>query len=137
MSKNCPDCQTDLAVDQFNRDAHRRDGLSYACRACMAVRSKRYRKYDPAKRRKYNLRDQYNLTVEQYDKIFLAQGNACAICGTTERKMCVDHDHQTGAVRGILCYTCNMALGLFGDDPEKLAAAQAYILIPLDAEEFE
>lgn len=57
----------------------------------------------------------------------------CDLCGRTGKRPTIDHDHKTGAFRGILCYACNLALGLFGDDPERLAAAIKY-LSPLAAD---
>lgn len=66
----------------------------------------------------------YGLTLAQYDAI-IARG--CALCGTHERQLCVDHDHITGVVRDALCKGCNTGLGLFGDDPARLRAAADYL----------
>ena len=54
------------------------------------------------------------------------QGGACAICQVRPAEH-VDHDHETGAVRGILCFTCNVGLGNFGDEPERLLLAHRYL----------
>lgn len=77
----------------------------------------------------------YGLTIETYDELLASQGGACAICLSTEPKnyrgrgesFAVDHDHATGAVRGLLCNPCNNGLGLFGDDPVRLRAAVDYL----------
>jgi Recombination endonuclease VII len=55
----------------------------------------------------------YGITVAQYAEILEAQGNTCAICKGTNMALplCVDHDHETGKVRGILCTNCNLLLG--------------------------
>lgn len=56
----------------------------------------------------------YDQRTEDYDFLLRAQGGRCAICRTqpqSERKLCVDHDHQTGIVRGLLCDRCNLGLG--------------------------
>lgn len=72
----------------------------------------------------------YGLSVEDYWRISEQQGGRCGIClsesppGTRLR---IDHDHQTGAVRGLLCNKCNTGLGLFGDRLEKLLAAVEYL----------
>jgi hypothetical protein len=63
------------------------------------------------------------VTQETYDRILAAQDGGCAICGALPavRDLAVDHDHKTGAVRGLLCMSCNTGLGHFHDDPELLA----------------
>lgn len=79
--------------------------------------------------RKSYFKTRYGLTVEQVDEMALA---GCSICGTTEwtgrhNRPHVDHDHQTGRVRGILCNACNVMLGYAKDDPTILEAAAAYL----------
>lgn len=65
-----------------------------------------------------NLRD-YGLTEEEYQILWNSQGGKCAICGKESGKaLCVDHDHKTGKVRGLLCDNCNAALGHIHDDPK-------------------
>jgi hypothetical protein len=61
-----------------------------------------------------------------------AQDGKCAICGVHEayaprKRLAVDHDHRTGAIRGLLCGNCNVGLGQFKDSPELLAAAIRYL----------
>ncbi len=77
----------------------------------------------------------YGLTIDSYEALLQAQGRACAICGDTNPKnyrgrnesFCVDHDHVTGKVRGLLCNLCNNGIGALGDDPERVRAALAYL----------
>lgn len=68
-------------------------------------------------RRKCSLKKLYGVTLEQYDKMFVAQSGQCAICGQSELgyRLCVDHNHKTGAVRGLLCHGCNLSLGHLED----------------------
>jgi hypothetical protein len=66
-----------------------------------------------------------------YEAMLTSQGGVCAICGrppSEKRRLAVDHDHATGAVRGLLCVPCNQALGRFQDSPDVLAAAAMYVL---------
>jgi hypothetical protein len=80
--------------------------------------------------RKSHLKRKYGLTLEQYDAMLEAQGGVCAICRQPrpeERTLHVDHDHDTGAIRGLLCFTCNNALGDFRDEPELFHAAAEYL----------
>lgn len=75
------------------------------------------------------LKNKYGLAVEQVDEMCLA---GCSICGTTEwtgkhKIGYVDHNHATGEVRGILCAQCNVGIGMFGDDPERMRRAADYV----------
>jgi len=78
----------------------------------------------------------YGMTVAEYDEMLVKQGGKCAVCVRPERKqrgdqilrLSVDHDHDTGEVRGLLCSTCNTGLGQFRDDPDLLISAAAYIM---------
>ncbi len=71
----------------------------------------------------------YGITIEQYDELLERQDGLCGICREAN-KLVVDHDHQTGAVRGLLCDKCNRSLGGLGDTEESLEAALAYLRNP-------
>lgn len=79
--------------------------------------------------RKYQLKWKYGLSLEDFDALLAAQGGRCAICPRvlTVRQACVDHDHTTQAVRGILCQTCNTVLGQMDDSPNLLRRAALYL----------
>ncbi len=77
-----------------------------------------------------HLRRTFGITVEEYDRLLAEQGGGCAICGRRPRNdisLHVDHDHDTGRVRGLLCVCCNNGLGQFREDPELLTRAIAYL----------
>jgi hypothetical protein len=76
--------------------------------------------------RTYHLKRRYGITAEEVDEMLEAQGGLCAIC-RTEPAAHVDHDHDTGEVRELLCFNCNGGLGQFKDDPEVLRAAADYV----------
>ncbi len=79
-----------------------------------------------ARRRK--LKSKYGLSLEDYEDLFTAQGGKCAICSYGGSKpLCVDHDHSTGKVRGLLCGLCNSMLGRFDDRKDILQKAQDYL----------
>ena len=70
----------------------------------------------------------YGLTEKQFRALKRAQENRCAICGARlSGKICVDHDHTTKKVRGLLCHKCNTGLGFFEDDPIRLLRAIWYL----------
>ncbi len=104
--------------------------------------SKRRRRplYDEALRlygREWQLRKKYGMTVEDFTALLACQDGGCAICHrpviySGKQKglrdlACVDHDHDTKEIRGILCQACNTAIGLFGDDPARLRCAAEYL----------
>lgn len=75
---------------------------------------------------KYRLREKYGMTIEDYEALLATQAGGCAICGTGET-LSVDHDHDTGRVRGILCRDRNLAEGFANGDPERLRALANYL----------
>ena len=96
------------------------------------ARNKAWRDANPekvrAQQRAYRFRTRYGITLEEYEHLIEAQHGRCAICGETPtRTLRVDHDHVTGAVRGLLCHACNVGIGFFKDDLEKLRAAIRYL----------
>jgi len=113
-------------------------------------RTRAWREANPERKRELNVRwraenreklrarlrrEKYELTDEQFEAMSTAQGGVCAICGSPpaparrggEAVLYVDHDHRTGAVRGLLCRTCNTGIGMLGDDPEILRRAIEYL----------
>lgn len=74
-------------------------------------------------------RDRYGLSGEQYRQMLEAQRGLCAICEQAPEgyALHIDHCHATDRVRGLLCRKCNMALGLFSDNPDRLLRAAGYV----------
>lgn len=73
----------------------------------------------------------YDITEDQYYKMYADQAGCCAICGIhetkTEKRLCVDHCHDTGKVRGLLCHKCNTSIAQFEREPERLLKAYDYL----------
>lgn len=132
--KTCCTCKTERPLTDYGKSAGTRDGLEPRCRPCRQVATAKYA-VDPQRRRSNTMRRLYGITTEQYDAMFDEQDGRCAICRLPEqmtrlgvtRGLCVDHDHETGRVRGLLCAACNFALGKFNDDPARLRAAAEYL----------
>jgi hypothetical protein len=93
----------------------------------------RSRRQDPARKRKErdgHLRRKFGITIERFEEILATQGGVCAICGREPNpniSLHVDHDHDTGAIRGLTCFRCNQALGAFGEDASLLRQAAVYL----------
>lgn len=68
----------------------------------------------------------YGLTPEQYDAMYAEQDGRCKVCDH-KRKLNVDHDHDTGAIRGLLCHGCNVSEGLLDGDPARMRALALYV----------
>jgi len=89
----------------------------------------RYRR-DARGQREQRLLKDYGIDEATYEALLRSQGGVCAICRQPESQpqpLCVDHDHATGRVRGLLCSACNAGLGHYGDDPNRLRAAATYL----------
>ena len=124
------------AVSLKRKEARLRYNQSEKGRAVNNAQSKRWRKANPEKYaaslRKHDLKRHYSLTPEQVKNIFTSQGYRCGACGSTScgrrtGHWCIDHDHKTGRVRGILCNGCNMALGHAKDNPATLRLLADYL----------
>jgi DNA-directed RNA polymerase subunit M/transcription elongation factor TFIIS len=128
--RDCSECGA-----LFDVSARMRRGkvsIPAMCKDCRAKKSSEARNVNNTKHDKY-LQKTYNITLPQYNKLLKAQGGGCAICGATKAtnkllRLFVDHSHDGGHVRGLLCHNCNTALGKFGDNISLLRMAAAYLL---------
>lgn len=112
---SCKTCQAAQAMEWFHNNRARADANAW----------------------RNNLQKLYGLTPEDYQKMLAAQGGVCAICGKdeptehgrtgTKFRLGVDHCHDSGRVRGLLCQRCNRAIGLLDDDPALLQRAITYL----------
>ena len=109
------ECGEELPVSEF----YEKD---YVCKKCRP-------KYN--RQAGYDLQAKYDITRNEYELLLRKQDGRCAICGKTQedngRELAVDHNHETGAVRGLLCANCNTGIGLLGDDVEILYNAIKYL----------
>lgn len=123
--KWCPDCGVVKPLVEFPRSSAARSGRHTYCRPCHNARGRAsLDKVGGA--RTYHLKRRYGITAEEADAMLAAQGGACSIC-EVEPAVHVDHDHDTGQVRQLLCFNCNGGLGQFKDDPAVLRAAAGYV----------
>lgn len=131
--KTCPKCQIAQQVENFHRHSGRSDGLQAYCKACTRGLSD-WKNKSPLSRKKSRLATRnrkYGITTEWYEETLAKQQGACAICSlacTTGKSLAVDHNHETGKARGLLCMSCNTAIGKLGDDPNLVLKAYEYLL---------
>ncbi|GII89623.1 hypothetical protein Ssi03_76130 [Sphaerisporangium siamense] len=157
IGKICTRCERDLPLAEYYAEKTGTLGLRAECKSCWSTRisnqykankervharNKAWRAANPERqaaiRRRSRLRRMYGISIEDYGAMLADQGGKCAGCGGTssgDRRydvFAVDHDHQTGEIRGLLCAACNLALGLLNDSPERLMALVAYLLQHMD-----
>lgn len=141
--KRCSTCHTvkDRAEFHKSRDGKYGPVLKPSCKSCNSARVREWyaRNTDQSNsnRRRLRLKAVYGMTIAEYDTILATQDGKCAICEQPERsvhaprgkafRLSIDHSHETGRIRGLLCQRCNRAIGLLGDDPGLLLRAIAYL----------
>lgn len=128
--KKCSKCGIVKPKELFSIGRRYLDGRTSWCKECF----KKYRESDNGKiqKLKYCIKRHYNLELEEYTKIMIEQNGVCAICGSSGGdsrggRLHVDHNHNTGKVRGLLCGNCNKAIGYLKDNVELLAKAIVYL----------
>lgn len=130
--KICNRCKKLKPENEFHKHKQCPDGLQYTCISCRKIIDNKfkddkkeydkeyyikYRRTEEVKKENKNreLKRIYNISIDQYNEIFNKQNGCCAICGIHQsrfsKKLCVDHNHSTGEVRGLLCPKCNITLG--------------------------
>lgn len=133
----CSICKEEKSLSEFPiRKTHRPGKPSSNCNKCKVAYNKVYREQNKEKflaiERKSRLKMTYGITPEQYNTILKKQNGECAICSAKKpsgrtRMFFVDHCHNRGIVRGLLCMRCNTGLGLFLDNPKFLLKAISYL----------
>ena len=123
--KWCADCRQVKPLDEFPRTRAAVSGRHSYCKPCHNVRG-RASKDKVGGSRTYHLKRRYGISAEDADAMLAEQNGLCAICEAAPAAH-VDHDHDTGAVRQLLCFNCNGGLGQFRDDPAVLRAAAEYV----------
>ncbi len=141
--KRCTGCWQDKPLTAFDLDRRSKKGGRFSrCKTCRKLAvytwrrsyperardiTRRYQRKHREKVNASNRRCRYGLSVEDYDHLVRSQRGRCLICGN-ETTLAVDHDHQTGYVRGLLCRQCNSGLGNFKDSPSLLIEAARYLV---------
>lgn len=153
MRRVCPKCKIEKPYSEFYKESGTSTGVSCYCKLCKNKKAKEIMSR-PHNKKKANIRaaayrknnaQQFKLgvkmssykkfgikiTKEEYKKMYSLQNGCCAICSThvskCKKDLALDHDHNTGKVRGFLCDQCNTGLGMFKDNTELMFKAIDYL----------
>ena len=150
--KKCTKCGVEKPLSEFSKKHSTKDGLQIHCKICCATNYENWLVKNPEQKKKrviraaqwniknkekrrvivqeMNYKRRYNLSIEQKQQLIDSQNSKCAICENhleNSNGACVDHNHETGAVRGILCRKCNLGIGHLNDSIDILKSAVKYL----------
>lgn len=130
-TKICTVCKENKPFSNYDTHKLGKFGLNPVCKPCRLVRQRKHRKDNG-----YNaqIKYKYGITYKQFEELKQKQGNLCATCGIEldqnnihSTKSVIDHCHTTNKVRGVLCWSCNVALGLVRDNKDTLTNMIGYL----------
>jgi hypothetical protein len=156
IERHCNGCDTTKSIEEFAKDRNDKSGYTYRCKVCRNKKQKEWVTRNPEKVKELNLKHRetrkeyystperkfkyrkkyiektFGIPYEEYERLFDLQSGVCAICSQPERSsknsyLSVDHCHTTGVIRGLLCNSCNRALGYFYDSTSNLINAVNYL----------
>ena len=128
-TRTCPTCGIEQPIANFYRDKRQ-------CKSCLRDHQRRYRAERPDYHHGRNLKQRYGISVDEYETLIANQNSTCPICEVEipdtigykgKRPSVVDHNHETGEVRGILCSMCNLVLGYARENTHTLYKAIVYL----------
>jgi len=118
--KTCSACSKEYPANKeyFFKQSSMPDGLNSRCKSCAFIYN-----------RQYTLKSKYNITIEEYNSMFKKQEGRCSICNKKQdnKPLVIDHNHENGNVRELLCNNCNVAIGLMSDSAIILQKATDYL----------
>jgi hypothetical protein len=138
VSAECKDCRKIYHQKRYKKYAYKyKTDKNFHKKALQASKKYREKNSNIIKAKNARLKKNFGITLEQYNQMLKEQNGVCAICGNSEKiidkrinriiSLAIDHDHQTGKVRGLLCNTCNHLLGLANDNFEITKNATDYL----------
>jgi Recombination endonuclease VII len=141
--KRCGSCKLELPEADFTLDSRSKDRLKPDCKNCrsnymkirrsrnpdkLRVQSREWARNNPNKVLDSHYRAKYNISLDEFNKMCHDQGGKCSLCDKIPKgKLVVDHDHVTSKIRGLLCRSCNGALGVLGDNVSKISKVIQYL----------
>lgn len=146
VTKKCSKCKSSKPPSEFHKNRSTFDGLQTVCKSCArathmkwletnaaknAENAKKWRAANPRLSKDFGLRHRYGIPLGTYDRMFAEQNGKCAICETTDPggrgDFHIDHCHDTGVIRGLLCHNCNVGIGHFQHDEVLIQQAINYV----------
>lgn len=116
--KSCYLCRVPRPLSDFYPNQARSSGLASCCKTCSKFSTK-----------VSQLHLSHRFTQEDFEGMRWLQDNRCAVCSADFQQPCIDHDHVTGKVRGLVCHGCNLMLGHAKDNPSRLLAGARYLAV--------
>lgn len=121
----CLNCGEEFSELNFRINA---GGGKFCCNECYKEYRKKNKKDEKVLNKLNQKKHKYGISKDEYLNLFIIQDNKCAICGNDiTDNACVDHNHKTGKIRGLLCQRCNLLLGLAKDNVEILKKSIIYL----------
>lgn len=140
QTKTCTFCKTEKPLTEFfSRGGKLSHLYKSRCKQCMQAQRQEWALHNKDHLNEWRRKNwvttnrrlkRRGATEELYNELYEIQQGCCAICNEPEEKLswlCIDHDHNTGRVRGLLCPSCNRGIGLLQDNPKFLLKAAKYI----------
>jgi len=121
--KTCTKCGQSLSEDQFHKRTYKsgKVGLQPKCKKCASIERRKYTvKHE-------TIRWKLGLTKEDVERLTASGECANTACRSKDRRLCIDHCHDTKKPRGLLCHNCNTALGLLGDNVQVILGLSQYL----------
>ena len=133
--KRCSKCKKKKLTSEFFKDKYKKSGLACKCKVCSSKSATSWRTRNKQRikqnTRKNNYKRQYGITIDDWNEMFEEQHGCCAICGKHQSddpmRLHVDHNHETGQIRDLLCSNCNRMLGCAKEDAVILGKAIEYL----------
>ena len=138
----CTHCQKEEYISDgislyFQKDKQKKYGFRMQCKECRSFISREWRSKNEnminIKNASRKMFSRYGITIDDYDNMLTEQNGVCAICGTSKlsknkSRFAIDHCHNTGAIRGLLCSNCNSGIGKLKDNPDIIIKAYEYLI---------
>lgn len=124
--RKCNKCKKQKDISEFHKNKNNKTGINLICKKCVS----NYDRQNGLKKsiKKFNCRNNKNLSIDQYNTMVKEQDGKCFICKRKpNRRLDIDHCHTTGKIRRLLCRRCNLNLGYFKDDKMYLLRAFSYL----------